>query len=80
MIVVAVANLATAELDELKNELVMTSNAVPTYGDEGYFQVRGGSGEAEVFSRSYWIVGVSPAFLEPGDASAIMDAAIAALP
>ncbi len=79
-IVVAVAQLAQIDLDTLKNELVMSSNAVPTYGDEGYFDVVDGRGEAEVFSGNYWIVATSPAFLEPGDAVMIVEQAISALP
>lgn len=77
--IVAVANLPTSELDALKNDLIMTSNPVPTYGVEGYFQVTAGVGEAVAFSGPYWIVGESTAFFEPGDASTIMEAAIAAL-
>ncbi len=81
LLTVAVAELPAAELTRLKNEDFENSQMVPTYGVEGYFLSNSDNvGEAEAFDRSYWISAVSPAFLEPGDASDIIAAAISALP
>jgi hypothetical protein len=79
LIEVSVANLPAAHLTQLKNDLVTTSNSVPTYEVEGYFKVNGSTGEAQAFSDPYWIVATSTAFFEPGDAQPIVAAAIAAL-
>lgn len=76
---VAVANPPKAQLTARKNELVTSSNSVPTYGVEGYFQVNGEIGEAEAFSDPYWIVVTSNYFGEPGDATPIVRAVIDAL-
>jgi hypothetical protein len=74
---VAVANLPTDKLTALKNNFVMNSNSVPTYGVEGYFQVVDTLGQAEAFSGAYWISATSDAFFEPGDAQPIVEAALA---
>ncbi|MEP6481017.1 MAG: iron ABC transporter ATP-binding protein [Rhodoglobus sp.] len=79
LIDVSVAHLPDAHLTALKNELVTTSNSVPTYSVEGYFKLNGSIGEAQAFSDPYWIVATSKAFLEPGDAQPIVAAAIASL-
>jgi len=42
-----------------KNDLVVSSNSVPTYGVEGYFEVVSGVGEVQAFSDPYWIVAPS---------------------
>jgi hypothetical protein len=82
-ITVAVAQLPDEALTTLKSGFVTTSTAVPAYGAppvEGYFQVAGASGEAQVFSGPYWVNAVSASFYEPGDAQPIVAAALAALP
>lgn len=76
---VAVADLPDQELTKVKNESFEISNMVPTYGDEAYFRVTDGVGEARVFSGSYWIVASSPAFYEPGDAIPVIEPVLAAL-
>lgn len=76
---VAVAHLAEDGLTALKNDLVMTSNSVPTYDVEGYFAVDGGLGVAEAFPDPYWLTATSTGFFEPGDAQPLIAAAIAAL-
>jgi hypothetical protein len=82
-VVVAVANFTDdAKLTELKNGFVTSSKAVPTYGKppvEGYFQMNGAVGEAQVFSGPYWLSAVSTSFLEPGDALPVVQAALAGL-
>lgn len=79
IIEVAVANLPAAHLTALKNDLVTSSNSVPTYDVEGYFKLDGSTGVAQAFSDPYWIVASSSAFFEPGDAQPIVAAAIAGL-
>lgn len=76
---VAVANLPSDKLTALKNNFVMSSNSVPTYGVEGYFQVKDVLGIAEAFSGGYWISASSDAFYEPGDAQPIVEAALAGI-
>ena len=64
----------------VKNDAFEASTMVPTYGgDEGYFTVRDGVGEAQTFVGSFWIVSTSPTYLEPGDAVDILAAATAAV-
>ncbi|MCS0500679.1 DUF3558 domain-containing protein [Protaetiibacter mangrovi] len=78
---ISVASLNGAALDEKANETFSQSTMVPTYGgDEGYFAVGGGGGEAVVFDGSYWIVVSSTLFYEPGDAEPIVAAVLSALP
>ena len=76
---VAVADLPSDKITALKNNFVMNSNSVPTYGVEGYFQVEDVLGEAEAFSGTYWISASSDAFYEPGDAQPIVEAALAGI-
>jgi hypothetical protein len=73
---VAVAHLPNNDLTDLKDNLVQSSNPVPTYGDEAYFKVVDSMGTAEVFSGPFWIVASSKEFYEPGDATPIINAAI----
>jgi hypothetical protein len=75
----AVGSFDTASLTTLKNSLVTTSNPVPTYHGEGYFQLEGTTGTAEAFSDPYWIVAISDQFGEPGAAEPLVDQAIRAL-
>ncbi|TFC80382.1 iron ABC transporter ATP-binding protein [Cryobacterium cheniae] len=70
-------------LSQLKTEAVGSSQIVPTYGTppdvEGYFSAAGGTGVAQVFTSTYWITVGSPEFFEPGDAAALVSAAISNL-
>lgn len=76
---ISVANLPDTALALLRNDLAGSSTLVPTYGVEGYFRVADGVGEAQAIDDPFWIVSVSTAFTEPGEAEPIMAAAIAAL-
>ncbi|QEO10385.1 arginyl-tRNA synthetase [Protaetiibacter larvae] len=76
----SVAQLDSASLEAKANEAYASSTMVPTYGDEAYFAVAGGVGEAIVFAGAYWVVIRSPYFQEPGDASPLVEAVLAALP
>lgn len=79
---VAVADLPADKITALKNNFVMNSNSVPTYGVEGYFDAptdAGQLGVAEAFSGTFWISATSDAFLEPGDAQPIVEAALAGI-
>ncbi|GAA4265073.1 hypothetical protein [Frondihabitans peucedani] len=77
----AVGRFSTASLTKLKNSLVVSSNPVPTYRGEGYFDLVGDQGTAEAFTGDYWVVATSadPTFGEPGGAEPLVDAAIASL-
>ncbi|MFC0682460.1 hypothetical protein ACFFGH_31915 [Lysobacter korlensis] len=80
ILTVAAAELPAETLVLVQNDAFEASNMVPTYGgDEGYFTVRAGTGEAQTFSGSHWVVSTSPTYLEPGDAADILAAAIAAV-
>lgn len=76
---IGVAQLSDASYTAKANDLVASSNSVPTYGVEGYFQVSGGVGYADVFDSPYWIVTESSAYVEPGDAQPIVDQVLASL-
>ncbi|CAN5596789.1 hypothetical protein BH10ACT7_BH10ACT7_24790 [soil metagenome] len=79
LIEVSAADLPDEQLNAIMNELVTSSNPVPTYGVEGYFRADAGVGVAQVASGSYWITASSVAFFEPGDVTPLMEAAIASL-
>ena len=76
---VSVARLDDDTLTALKNAAFADSEMVPTYGEEAYFAIDGGVGEAQVFQGPYWIVAASPVFFEPGDATEIVESVITAL-
>lgn len=78
-VTVGVAHFDPDSLDELANELVATSNSVPTYGVEGYFDTPGEIGTAEAFSSPAFVVARSTTFLEPGDAEPVVSAVLSAL-
>jgi len=78
-ITVGVAHFDDESLDELANDLVATSNSVPTYGVEGYFDTTGRVGTAEAFSSPAFVVARSTTFLEPGDAEPVVSAVLSAL-
>lgn len=73
---VAAAQPAPEKLTALANDLVMSSNSVPTFGVEGYFISANGVGSADAFTGPYWITAAAASFLEPGDAEPLMRAAI----
>lgn len=76
---ISVAHLDAASIENLKNQAVTQGKLVPTYGDEAYFDYSGGVGTAVVFQGDYWLVATSVDFLEPGDPSDLIDAALSAL-
>lgn len=76
----SVARLPEGLLDARKNAAFAASQMVPTYGDEAYFEVTDGRGEAIVFQGDAWLVVSSEAFAEPGEATAIVEAALSSLP
>jgi hypothetical protein len=76
---ITAAHLPTAALDQRKNDLITTSNSVPTYLVEGYFIVEGDVGTAQAFSGPFWITASSVTFFEPGEVAPLIAAAIAAL-
>lgn len=84
VIEIAVAKPPASQLDGLKNTAVTTSQPVPTYGIppqvEGYFAMRGTKGEVQIFTGPYWVVAISPAFQEPGDAAPLMQNVLDNLP
>jgi hypothetical protein len=80
ILTVAVAQLPDETLLRVQNDVFESSTMVPTYGgDEGYFTVRDGAGEAMTFVGTHWIVSTSPTYLEPGDAVDILAEAAAAV-
>ena len=79
LIEISVASPGETVLTAMKNELVTTSNPVPTSEVEGYFIVESGVGTAQAFDDPYWIVATSSLFFEPGDVAPLLTAAIANL-
>ena len=65
MVVVAAARPSSEEITELRGEPA--------------FVIRNGVGQAQAFSGPFWVVASSPDFLEAGDATPLLDAAIATL-
>lgn len=76
---VSVAHLDDETLTALKNAAFADSEMVPTYGDEAYFRVTDGVGEAQVFQGGFWIVAESTVFFEPGDATELIQSVLAGL-
>ena len=76
---VSVAKPSVADSTKLKNDLVVRSQSVPTYGGEAYFQVVDHVGQADVFRGRTWLFVRSNRFFEPGDASSIVASALDAL-
>ena len=76
---VSVAKPSANDATALKNDLVLRSQSVPTFGGEAYFQVVDHVGQADVFRGRTWLFLRSNKFFEPGDASAIVAAALNAL-
>lgn len=75
----SVAAFTEEQIVVLKNEAFAESQMVPTYGDEAYFEVEGEVGTAIVFQGPYRLVISSVAFFEPGEPTAIIEAALGAL-
>lgn len=80
IVTVGVASIDEETLNEKANELVVSSNSVPTYGVEGYFQVTNGVGEVQAFDPPYWIIATSTAFAEPGEPAPIIASVLERLP
>lgn len=76
---ISVARLPEDDILQLKNEAFASSEMVPTYGDEAYFEVEGGVGTAIVFQGRFWMVVSSEAFAEPGEPAEIIESVLAAL-
>ncbi len=76
---VTVVGMPADELTMHKNDLVTSSNSVPTYAVEGYFRIVNRIGIADAFTDPYWIVTSSTHYLEPGDAAPVVASAIKAL-
>ncbi len=76
---ISAAHLDDASIVALKDQAVEASTMVPTYGDEAYFSTKNGVGTATVFQGDYWLVATSVDFLEPGDPSDLITAALGAL-
>jgi len=65
----------------LKQQADADSQPVPTYGTppvvDGFFNYIGGSGQAQVFTGTYWVTMSSPAFYnEPGAVEGLMTAVL----
>ncbi|MEQ1736564.1 MAG: iron ABC transporter ATP-binding protein [Rhodoglobus sp.] len=78
-IVMSVAHLSDGALTARANDLITSSNSVPTYSVEGYFILEGNIGTAQAISPPYWITATSKFFFEPGDVAPLMAAALSAL-
>ncbi|MGT2424761.1 hypothetical protein [Amnibacterium kyonggiense] len=76
---VSVAKPSAKDATALKDDLVLRSQSVPTFGGEAYFQVVDHVGQADVFRARTWLFLRSNKFFEPGDASAVVAAALDAL-
>jgi hypothetical protein len=76
---VSVAKPSVADSTALKNDLVVRSQSVPTYGGEAYFQVVDHVGQADVFRGRTWLLVRSNRFYEPGDAATVVATALDAL-
>lgn len=76
---VSVAKPSAKDGTALKDDLVLRSQSVPTFGGEAYFQVVDHVGQADVFRGRTWLFVRSNKFFEPGDASAVVAAALDAL-
>jgi len=76
---IAAAQPAPSRLEARRIEVAAFSNTVPTYEVEGYFIFEDGLGRADAFDGPFWISMTSDAFLEPGEVTPLMAAAVAAL-
>jgi hypothetical protein len=78
-IVISVAQLTDATLTALRNELDASRTPVTAFGVDGYFDIVGGAGEAQVLSGPYWLTATSPVFSEAADVQDLVEAALSAL-
>ncbi len=76
---VSVVNYKEAKLAEKKAAVAAASTPAPILGDEGYFDVAGGVGEAQIFSGTYWITATSSTFFGADDVAPLVEAATASL-
>lgn len=76
---VSVAKPSGKDATSLKNDLVLRSQSVPTFGGEAYFQIVDHVGQADVFRGRTWLFVRSNRFFEPGDASGIVATALKSL-
>jgi hypothetical protein len=77
--VIAVAQLAPADLEQVEQGAAAKSTPVSGLGDAAYFTASGGVGVAQVFAGPYWIVATSPAFYEIAEPRPLVEGALAAL-
>lgn len=77
--VVAVAQLAAADLATVQADIASGSTAVSGIGDAAYFTASAEVGVAQVFDGPYWVVATSAAFYEIAEPKPLLDAALAAL-
>ncbi len=71
-------------MTQLKDAAIAQSKPVPTYGTppaiDGFFTTADGTGEAQIFTPTYWVALSSSAFVEPGDPEALVAAVVSHLP
>ena len=75
----AVTIPAADDLEAAESAAAAAGTAAPEFGD-AYFHAIGDVGYVDVFSDGYWLTLESTWFLEAADASALVTAAVAALP
>jgi hypothetical protein len=75
----SVAHLPAGDIAALKGDLNSSSKATSAFAAPGYFTDEGGVGVAQVFNGSYWVVARSTFFSEAGEATQIVNSAIASL-
>ena len=73
---VGVARYDDASLTSIANGLVASSNSVPTYVVEGYFELHDDVGVARALPSPYLVVAESEAFPEPGAAEPLVAAVV----
>ena len=78
-VTVGVAAYDEASLTAIANDLVASSNSVPSYGVEGYFSLHGGTGVARALPTGRLVVAESTTFAEPGSAEPVMTQLLAAV-
>lgn len=79
-IVLSVAGYDEATLATLRDDAGSNGTEVTAWAtDAGYFATVDGRGIATAFTGPYWMVLSSPVFTEPGEATAFVDSAAAAV-
>lgn len=76
---IAVASLTESELEQNESVAAEGSTAVDGLGTGAYFRADGVVGQMDIFTDSHWITAESGWFLEPGDATPLLEPAVAAL-